>query len=190
MLGLVHRDIGVFLECLLVQAILWEDTDADAGGHPELLALEVEGPGNGAEDFLGGGCHVLVIGQLRQQDHEFVAAQSGHRIAGAQTRLESQRHFLEQLIAGIVPKRIVDLLEAVEVKEQHRQLPMITTCLADALAQQHAEQTAIGQRRKAVVIGQILDIFGVGNFRFASAQAALHQLPTHPGEQPRQQHQQ
>jgi Ca-activated chloride channel family protein len=64
------------------------------------------------------------------------------------------------------------------------------TLLVKVSTQQLAELAAIGQCRKAVVIGQILDIFSVGNFRFASAQAALHQLPAHPGEQPRQQHQQ
>ena len=58
----------------------------------------------------------------RQQDGELVAAQPGDGVAVAQHRPQPRADLAEQLVAVGVPEGVVDLLEAVEVDEQQRDL--------------------------------------------------------------------
>ena len=43
-----------------------------------------------------------------------------------------------------MPQRVVDLLESVQIDEGDRQLPVVALSLADGLAEQFVEETAIG----------------------------------------------
>lgn len=79
---------------------------------------------------------------------------------------------MQQLVAGLVSEGIVDVFEMVEVEKQHRQLPVVASCLVDALAQKLAEQVSIRQRCKAVVIGQVFDTLGMGDMFLDGALAA------------------
>jgi hypothetical protein len=96
--------------------------------------------------------------------------------------------FLQQLIASLVSEGVVDLLETVEIEKRDRQLFVVAMRLADALAQQLAEEAAVGQSREAIVIGEIFDAFGVCQFGFALAQSALSELPAHATQHSREQH--
>ena len=56
-----------------------------------------------------------------QQDGELVAAEAGDGVAVAKGRLHALRDRLQQLVADVVPERVVDELEAVEIEEEHGQ---------------------------------------------------------------------
>ena len=58
----------------------------------------------------------------RSRIAELVAAEARHGVAGAQAAGEPSADLLQQLVAGVVAERVVDLLEAVEVHQQHRDL--------------------------------------------------------------------
>ena len=57
----------------------------------------------------------------RQQHHELVSAHARHVIVLAALRLESRRHRLQHLVPVQVPEAVVDLLESVQIRHQHRQ---------------------------------------------------------------------
>ena len=64
----------------------------------------------------------LAVVHGRQQHGELVPAEAGERVPAADHFAEPQRDLAQQLVAVGVPKRVVDLLEAVEVDEQDRDL--------------------------------------------------------------------
>ena len=64
---------------------------------------------------------VLAVGGLLDEDGELVAAETRRRVGCTQHRLQAVGNAGEQLVAGHVSEAVVDLLEVVEVEEQHRQ---------------------------------------------------------------------
>jgi hypothetical protein len=56
---------------------------------------------------------------LGEKDHELVAAVATHRVRIAHRTFEPARDQLQDFIADRVPMGVVDLLEAIEVDEQH-----------------------------------------------------------------------
>ena len=57
-----------------------------------------------------------------QHDRELVAAEPGERVLFAQQRAQARADLAQHLVARVVAERVVELLEAVEVDEQQRQL--------------------------------------------------------------------
>ena len=58
-----------------------------------------------------------------------------------------------------MPQRIVDHLEAVEIDEQHGELPLVAAGRLDGMAQQPVEHFPVGQFGQAVMRGEVLDPF-------------------------------
>ncbi len=172
LLGLVHRDVGVLRERPLVQAVLRIGADPDADRDAELLADQQERAGHRGEDLLSDGHDVLPVVEFRKQDDELVAAQPRHGVAVAQAALEAIGDFLQQLVAGLVAQRVVDLLESIQVQEQHREPPVVAMGLVDGLDEQLAEQAAVGQAGQPVVIGEVLDARGMLDLRVRRTLAA------------------
>ena len=62
---------------------------------------------------------------LRQHGNKLVARQTPGNIAAAQHALQSRRDIAQQFIPHRMTQRVIDLLEPVQVDEQHRQLFVI-----------------------------------------------------------------
>jgi hypothetical protein len=95
---------------------------------------------NGAEagqQLVGDGAGVAGLVQAGQQDDEFVAAQAGHGVDVAHLLLQALGDAFEQQVADRVAEAVVDVLEAVEVEEQHRAL-----AVGDLRAGEHGLQAA------------------------------------------------
>ena len=92
-------------------------------------------------------------------DHdEFVAAEPSHHIFDANHRTQTFGNRLEQGIAAVVPKGVVDLLEAVEIEEMHGDAVMPTTGrTASAALQAFDELRAICQTGQRVVMREKAD---------------------------------
>ena len=56
--------------------------------------------------------------QSGDQDHEFIAAQTRHRILGAHAGFQACGDDLQHAVADRVTERVVDVLEVVEVEKQ------------------------------------------------------------------------
>jgi hypothetical protein len=73
----------------------------------------------------------------------------------AQRPAQPRRHLDQQIVAVVVPERVVDLLEAVEVDQQQGGRPSAALHVGDRLAQAAVEEGAVGQVGEAVVQGLV-----------------------------------
>ena len=72
--------------------------------------------------------------------------------------LSMWRDFPQQLVAGRMPERVVDSLEAVEVDQQQSKAAQ-SRSLVDALAQPLLQQVAVSEAGQRVVIGTMRELF-------------------------------
>src|ERR1700733_1168383 len=130
-LRLIHGDIGILGQRLLILAILRVGADADARSHPEFLPHQGKGPGGGRENLLGDDCGVFFVLEFRQQNDELIAPQASHRVAVPDAPSQADGDLLEQLIARLMAERVIDLLKAVEVEKRNRQSSLVAMRFAD-----------------------------------------------------------
>ena len=96
---------------------------------------------------------VRAILHVRQQHGELVAAQARQSVAMAKHLAQPQRDLTQQLVAVGVPERVVDLLEAVEVDEQDRELVVAARGEGERALDPVLEQHAVRQAGERVVGG-------------------------------------
>ena len=90
-------------------------------------------------------------------DDELVAAEARGEFGVRQERGDARGGRLEQLVAGGMAVQVVDLLEAVEVDDHDRQLPVARLHGGDAVLQMVLERGAVGQAGQRVEMGEIED---------------------------------
>ena len=151
-LGAVERDVGVAQDLLgrrLLAAV--HERDAGGRGHGDAAARELERLGERVEqvarDLAGG----LRRRAGLEQHGELVAAQPRGGVAGGEPLGEAARARLQQLVAGRVAERVVDLLEVVEVDEQHREPLVLRVARVERVLQPVDEQRAVGEPGQPVV---------------------------------------
>ena len=127
----VHRDIGVLHQGLFVVPLRRIRADADARRHAAFLPLNRHRLDERGEDLARYGGDLFRLGHFLDQHHELVPAQARHHVARAHRLGEPRPHFLQQLVAGVVAERVVDVLEAVQVDEQHRKIAFIAARILD-----------------------------------------------------------
>ena len=90
------------------------------------------------------GVQRLRHGRIRQQTGEFLAAEPAEQIARPYRRRNQVAERLEHAIAGLMPGRVVDLLEAIEIEQQQRRGPAIGDRPFEQRAAEIEERAAIG----------------------------------------------
>ena len=105
--------------------------------------------------------HAVGLVEIGQQQAELVAAEAGERVRVADRAADALGDLDQQLVAGGVAERIVDLLEAVEVHQQDRQLGVVAPRVADRLADALAEQDPVGQPGERIVQRLVLVELGL-----------------------------
>src|SRR5579859_5269928 len=153
----VHRDVRVLHQRLLVLAVVRVDADADAGRDVELPATDVEGAGNVGQDLARHLGNMSGRADLRQQDNELITPEAGYRVALAHAVPEPLPDFAQHRVASIVPERVINVLEAIKIDEQHGQPLVVATYAGDLVIEDQAETGAVRQRGEIVVVGKILD---------------------------------
>ena len=83
---------------------------------------------------------ILRVRHFREQDHEFIAALPADGVRAAHASEQPLRHGLQQAVADGVAQRVVDVLEAIHVQEQHRQFLPVTVRQGHRLGQPVVEQ--------------------------------------------------
>ena len=71
---------------------------------------------------------------------------------------EPLRHDLQQLVAGLVPERVVAELEPVEVEEEHGERGRVTLRTRHGVRDPVAEEVTVGEPREAVVEGTVVQL--------------------------------
>ena len=158
LLGAIERRVGLAQQRPAVEPVARETRDADARPDREAEAV---GP-----DRL---CQLLeqaggeLFGRMRLapaalQDGELVSAGSGDDVAGPHDAAQPVGEARQQRVAGLVPQRVVDFLEAVEVEAHDRERAVRGAGRADRLGEAFAEQEAVGQAGQRVMVREVPDL--------------------------------
>ena len=156
-LGAVHRQIGILDQLIEIGAVLRRQRDADAGVGRELVTEALIGlPDrlmNSRHEFhdVGG------VADAGLDHRELVAAQPRDQVGLPDAAPDAVGHGLQQFVADMMPERVVDALELVDVDIEQRELlaPAGSLQLAfDLFAEQHPVRQ-VGQR---VVMREVRDL--------------------------------
>jgi len=123
--------------------------------HVQILALDAMWRGDRREQMVGAECRVLGTSQFRQENHELVAAETADGIRPAHSSHQPGRDRPQDLVANCMAPVIVDLLEAVQVYEQHRQQAPAATRRGDRPVEPIGQQQPVGQAGEDVVLRQV-----------------------------------
>jgi hypothetical protein len=120
-LRLVHRDVGVAHQRRGVEAVRRRDRRADRGVDPELEHPDLERRAQARDHLVRHRQRGPRVAAAADENGELVAAQPRELTAArGEQRREPRADQLEELVAGEVPERVVDLLEVVEVHHHQR----------------------------------------------------------------------
>ena len=148
-LGLVHRDVGALQQPHRVLRVVREERDADAGVDVDVDAADRERfLERGAQPQARGAGRGLVAGL--EDDRELVAAQPRQRVVLAQQLLQPRADLAQHLVAGVVAERVVELLEAVEVDQQQRELVAVRAARLDRRVQRVDQVAAVAEAGEVV----------------------------------------
>ena len=122
--------------------------DADTGGHLHHLPGGPERTCHGVGEELRGPHRLVGIVGL-DDDGKFVAANSADHRSRRGGAMETLGDGAEQFIAAVMPKRVIDLLEIVDIDERKTNDPFVRTALQRPLQRlQHLR--AIGQTSREI----------------------------------------
>ena len=118
------------------------------------MAVERVGRGrDGVEDLLGDPDRLRRLG-LWQQRRELVAADAAEDVRPPQTGAEALGDSDQQAIPDVMAEAVVDVLEVVEVEQQHRPGMVVALGVGDAPFDLLAKAPAVGEAGHLVVIGE------------------------------------
>src|SRR5207253_10535848 len=115
-----------------------------------------EGTFERREDLACGGDDVFRVLGVGREDGELIPAQPCDGVRRAKYTTQASRDLLEQAVAAVVPKRVVDVFEPVQVEQQHSEHLLVAPGGEQRLAQPVAEQAPVGQASQGVVKGLVL----------------------------------
>ena len=119
-LGVVHRGVGAAEHVLDALVALFEQRDADAGRDVDDAPVERGRRDQRLLNPRDGRVDRRRVGAVVEQHAELIAADAPDDVARPHGVLQAVRDDAQHRIAGQVAQRVVDLLEIVEVEEQHR----------------------------------------------------------------------
>jgi hypothetical protein len=124
-----------------------------------LAAVDFAGRGGQREYPVRHVFQLVHVGQAADDESELVAAKPRHRVPAAHHLAQALGDDDEQLVTRGMAEVIVDLLEAVQVHEDHRQQLVVAFGQAAGLLQPFGQQLAVGQFREGVEMGQPFQLF-------------------------------
>jgi hypothetical protein len=92
------------------------------------------------------------------REDELVTAHADDDVFRAHGGPDALCNGLQQLVARLVAPRVVDVLEAVEVEEQHRQHRARPPRVVDRAGQMCGEEQAVRQARELVVVSEMIEM--------------------------------
>ncbi len=153
-LGLVHRGVRVFQQFVDGLAVVGIQRDAHAGRDVKLISIHAVRFGKGLQDLVGQDDGVFPVPHIRDKEGEFVFAHAGQGVPGSNDTLQSAGNFHQKQVADTVARRVVDVLEMVQI-EKHDGDPFLCPFrLQDGLVETVAVQNPIGQMREIVEVGK------------------------------------
>ncbi|MNM31227.1 hypothetical protein D3C81_417990 [compost metagenome] len=166
-LGAVHGRIGILNQGVGVDAIVGIHGNADADRDRHFMALQVERLAHRFADLVDHAHGMLGAFGQHQDGGEFIAAEAADGIAHAQAVDQAAGKLAQQVVADGVAQRVIDVLEAVHVHEQHGHGPLVIRRLHQRMRERGVELAAVRQARQGVEMGQfhqaLLGVLALGD---------------------------
>ena len=89
------------------------------------------------------------------QDDQFVPADTRHRVGRTYGAAHPVGNFRQEQIAGVMPQRVVDHLESIEIQRQDGKRPALVRCASECLSKAVVELCAICETGQRIAIGQM-----------------------------------
>ncbi len=161
LLGVVHRRVRVADQVDDVVGVARAQRDADAAGDVELVLVELERPAELVEELARERAdHGAVVGRRREildEQGKFVAGQAAEHGVARQLLVHPLGEDLERAVARGVAEGVVDLLEAVEVEVDQRELAPGAARARDRLLQGVLELEPVRDLGQRVVAREVTD---------------------------------
>ena len=168
-LGPVKRGVGMAHQALAVEGVVGIDCDADARRNQAAIGRLLVCGAERIDDAFGDASDRRRVVQAGRDDGEFVAAEPRQHLTVVEDDAGATGDRLQQRVAGGVPEKIVDLLEAVEVEAEQRQAAAGRRGHRYLPVEPAVEAAAVGQAGQRIVLGEVVQI----GFRlFAGAHVA------------------
>ena len=175
-LGPVHGQVGVAQQLVGAVDVALHPGDAHAAPDVQLAPVDLERLAQPFQHPVGHLDDVDVVAGVLDQHGELVAAEPGHGVAGPHAGVQALGHLDEQPVAGGVAEAVVDLLEAVQVEEQHGHRRRLALGPLEGVVDPVLEQGPVGQRGQRVVEGLVdelvLELAALGDVAGVQDQAA------------------
>ena len=151
LLGRVHSHVRAAQQRVRILPVTREARHTDAHPHLQRHLVDHHRLLDTLDQPLGNRLELRrVTRRLRRQHRELVAAQARHQTLRSDCLRQARAKVAQQLIAEVVAKRVVDLLEAIEVEQHHRELLVRAVRRRDPPVQVRAEPLAVGQAGQLV----------------------------------------
>lgn len=131
--GAVEGEVGVLYDAFDRLSTAAVERDPDAHADLDLLALKLEWGAGCVDESLAELSYLGEVADVLAQDAKLVTAHSSDKVAGTHSDAEALRNLNEQLVAGTVAERVVDVLEPVEVEEHDRGGRVMSSGAAEGL---------------------------------------------------------
>ena len=108
----------------------------------------------GKQECIADGGHRL------QNDDELIAPDSGGEVARTNSSLNRLRHINEQRVAGGVTKRVIDVLETVEIEKTEANFSVFIDCACQTMVDMGNERSPIWERGEFIMSsakGELID---------------------------------
>lgn len=131
------------------------ERDADARAHRNFLAADGHRQADEAQDLAGDLRHVARGADATEHDDELVSAEPCNRVGTAHAGAQSLAHRGQQLVTRRMAEHVIDILETVEIDEQHGKLRLVALGVRKLQGHAVQQEQAIGQARQRIVLGLI-----------------------------------
>ena len=153
-LRIEHRDVRIAKRGAVVH-VLVDHGETGARGDDDLETVQRDGASDvayaGPRQFE----HLLAVAALAD-DRKFVAGQTGQDVTGGEKTTHPLAGLDEQLVAGVMPERVVDFLEPVEV-EHHDEEHLIDGAIRCDVLERALERDPVRQSRQSIQPSLTLD---------------------------------
>ena len=153
-LGAIEREIRLHHEIGRGARRPGRQRDADAGGDGDIIVADGAAFGDRRADLLGQRAGIRWAGDVPLQNGELVAAETGDEIVLAHGLPQPLADLDDQRVTGRMAECVVDILEAVEVEEQHRELRLVAGARAKRVIEVIEERAAVGEARQRILARQ------------------------------------
>ncbi len=160
-LGAVHRHVRAPEKARSVRCVGGHEGNANARTDTGVDLVQNKGLFNLVEDPLGHDHGFIGVG-VHQHHCQLVAAEAHHGSGGTDRPCQARAQLTQQLVTGRVTKRVVDLLEVVEVDEEKRHLARFGQSRLSGKEQieNMEELAAIAETGELVGVGLTVPLFG------------------------------